>query len=152
MNVARRHRLFRAHLIGGMLCVVALLAQTAQPASAGVVTCRADPIVVLMDGTVVRMSVTIAMHPRLVQEIVYTLYVPRGSVVREIVYTGGPLADKERVVLIDSLDKHRYVTDTLVRGRSGRATIAYTGVNGTRAFAKGLTNQRLRIRLHLIKT
>ena len=78
--------------------------------------CRGDPIVVLSDKRVVRMTVEVAVGAEDVDVIVYTLRVPRGVTAKEIVYTGGALSDKERITIVDDqAGPNLYTTTTIVQ-------------------------------------
>jgi hypothetical protein len=83
-------------LLVGIILNVCLLLE----ASAGLRVCRADPIVWLSNGTKVTMTASIAADASQVKLITYTVHAPRGLSVRSIVYTGGALKDKERVVVL----------------------------------------------------
>ncbi len=77
--------------------------------------CRGDPIVVLTDKRVLRLTVEVAAFAEEVDEVVYTLHVPRGVQAKQITYTGGELGKKERVEIIaDVDDENTYLTTTLV--------------------------------------
>ncbi len=85
-------------------------------AYARVRVCRGDPIVVLTDKRVVRMTVEIAAFADEIDSVVYTLHVPRGVEAKQITYTGGELGKKERVEIIDDLvDVDAYMTTLLVQ-------------------------------------
>jgi hypothetical protein len=72
----------------------------APSASAAVSGCRTDPKVWLSDGTKLTMIASVAADPNQVRMITYTVHVPRGLSVSQILYTGGALAGKERVVVL----------------------------------------------------
>jgi hypothetical protein len=59
-----------------------------------------DPVVWLSDGTIVAMSASIRADAQHVRMVTYILQVPQGVRVLRVVYTGGVLKDKERVVVV----------------------------------------------------
>jgi hypothetical protein len=87
-------------LLRALALVITCVGLSAMPASAAVSGCRADPIVWLSNGTSLRMTVSIAADVSQVQMITYTVHAPRGLTVKSIVYTGGALQAKERVVML----------------------------------------------------
>jgi hypothetical protein len=91
-------RLLRAlALVLSCLCLTITVAPPT--ASAAVSGCRADPIAWLSNETRLAMTVSIAADPSQVQMITYTVHAPRGLATKSIVYTGGALQAKERVVM-----------------------------------------------------
>jgi hypothetical protein len=83
-------------LLVGMLLSAAL----AQQVTAGMRACRADPIVWLSNGAKVTMKARIAADASQVKLITYTVHAPRGLSLTHIVYTGGALKGKERVIML----------------------------------------------------
>jgi hypothetical protein len=69
-------------------------------ASAAIRICRGDPIVWLSNGTRIGMTTSIATDASQVKMVTYTVHAPRGLALSKVVYTGGPLANKERVVVL----------------------------------------------------
>ncbi len=97
-----------------ILIGLTFLPSWSEGALAGVRVCRLDPIVVLSDGRVVRMTAEIAASADDVDIVVYTLHVPTGVEATRVTYTGGALAQKERVDIVDDLgDTNAYVTKTI---------------------------------------
>jgi hypothetical protein len=116
--------------------VITCLGLSALPASAAVSGCRADPIVWLSNGTKLTMTASIAADPSQVQMITYTLHAPRGLTVKQIVYTGGVLQAKERVVML--FDRASgYVIETRVDMGKTVASVTATAAVGytTRALS-----------------
>jgi hypothetical protein len=87
-------------MIGGLLLGLLLSLQGTEEAAALVRACRGDPIVWLSNGTKVTMIASIAADASQVKMVTYTLHAPRGTSVNKIVYTGGALSGKERVIVL----------------------------------------------------
>src|SRR4051794_29529093 len=62
--------------------------------------CRADPIVWLSNGTKITVTASSTAAASAVKMLTYTLHVPRGVKVTKVLYTGGVLKAKERVVVV----------------------------------------------------
>jgi hypothetical protein len=134
----RRYALVAYLLIG--------LIWSISPAAAGLGSCRADPIVFLSNGEQVRMTVAVDTDADDVQQITYTLHAPVGTSITKIVYTGGPLQDKEQVLFYADQPENSYITDTIVASASGDVTVlASTFITGTFASVSGMTNEHLRL-------
>jgi hypothetical protein len=71
-----------------------------QEADAAIRACRADPLVWLSNGTTLTIAASITADASQVKLITYTVHAPRGLTVSQVVYTGGPLQDKERVNVV----------------------------------------------------
>ena len=110
-------------LILAVLALSALVLIGSPPVAARVIGCRADPIVLLSNGKIVRMTAQVDTAARNVRRITYTLHAPEGTSVRRIIYPGGALKSKERVVFIADLPANRYRSETLVDVRSGRVAV-----------------------------
>lgn len=129
-------------------------------ALARVRVCRADPIVVLSDNRVVRMTVEVAAGAEDVDVIVYTLRVPRGVTAKQITYTGGELGKKERVnIVADQAGPALYSTTTIVQTsaasqavRQSPAAVKVTSQVGDRpqSFA-GKSDQPITLNFNLSK-
>jgi hypothetical protein len=87
-------------MIGGFLLGLLASMLGAEQAAAVVKGCRGDPIVWLSNGTKITMTARIAAPASQVKSVTYTIHAPRGASVNKIVYTGGVLKDKERVVVV----------------------------------------------------
>jgi hypothetical protein len=118
-------------LLVGIILNVCLLLEV----SAGLRACRGDPIVWLSNGAKVTITANIAADASQVKLITYTVHAPRSLSVRSVVYTGGALQDKERVVvLFDRTSGYQIeVVTTLV------STVAPVTINA----AVGYTRQAL---------
>ena len=107
--------------------------------------CRADPIVVLTNGTQIRMTASVQSDASLVQRITYVLHAPVGSVVHHIVYTGGALGSKETVQFYADKAGRRFTTETTVQmtdsRNCGRAFTAESSVSGQGGQASGSYSQ-----------
>jgi hypothetical protein len=114
---------------------------------AGIVSCRADPIVWLSDGESVRMTSEIGAQAATVRAITYTLHVPAGVTATKIVYTGGVLQSKERVVLVADQLPHTYVMDTLVDSHASASVNATSAMTSNRHTVSGKSRQHLIINL-----
>ncbi len=125
----------RASVARGGLRAVGLLAGAGVPrpptAHADSVGCRADPAVLLSDGTVVDLSATIAVDAANVQEVAYALPIPVGVGVVGWATTGDALGAREtlRVARADALGV--YDADTVVTtGTPGVGVVARVLVAG----------------------
>jgi hypothetical protein len=107
-------------LILSLLLAAVLAVGVAGPHSAlaGRSGCRADPLVVLLDGSTVQIVSSIGTDINDVQHIEYTVHVPVGSRVVAIVYTDSILGIHEHLSVVADLSPGQYTTDTVV----------YTGV------------------------
>jgi hypothetical protein len=94
----RRVRL--ALTISSILLGLLLSLQGVEQAAALVRACRGDPIVWLSNGTKVTMIASIAADASQVKMVTYTLHAPRGASVTKVLYTGGVLQGKERVIVL----------------------------------------------------
>jgi hypothetical protein len=93
------HRRFHSLLSVILMFFLGLVVE-APSVSAAVSGCRGDPIVWLSNGTKLTMIASIAADASQVTMITYTVHAPRGLSVNQVVYTGGVLAGKERVVVL----------------------------------------------------
>jgi hypothetical protein len=84
----------------GLLIGLLLSLLATGSASAAFKGCRGDPKVWLSNGVKLTMTASIAADASQVKMVTYTVHVPRGLKVEKIVYTGGALTDKERVVMV----------------------------------------------------
>jgi hypothetical protein len=76
--------------------------------------CRADPILILADGTQLRLTATIESEAPHIRQITYAIHLPRGSVVSRVVLTGGPLTGKEVVAVTADQAARVFTTETEV--------------------------------------
>jgi hypothetical protein len=136
--LVRRYALVASFLIGLIGCI--------SPAAAGLGSCRADPIVMLSNGEQVRMTVAVDTDAAAVQQITYTLHAPVGTSITQIIYTGGPLQDKEQVLFYADRPENSYTTDTIVTSPISNVTVlTSTFLTNTFASVSGMTNQHLRL-------
>lgn len=99
------------------LFVSAMLLIGVAPSSvhAAIKGCRADPIAVLSDGSVLRLAVTIEADPSDVDAIQYTIHAPRGTTIKRVVFSRQPkLSSREHVTYIDDAPANTYITETVV--------------------------------------
>jgi hypothetical protein len=86
--------------------------------------CRADPIVVLSDGSVLRLAVAIDANPSDVAAIHYTIHGPHGTSIETLVFTQQPKIRKlEHVVYIDDAPANTYITETVVMTHGGQVRV-----------------------------
>src|SRR4051794_12296378 len=84
-----------------LLCVLLVWVGLSTPSAfAAAGGCRSDPIVWLSNGAKVTMVASSTASASTVKLITYTVHVPRGVRMTKVVYTGGVLKDKERVVVV----------------------------------------------------
>lgn len=112
--------------------------------------CRGDPIVRLSNGQQIQMTVEVAADASDVQEVRYTVHAPVGTSITRVIYTGGPLASKERVVFYDDLPSHHYSTETLVYllGKETQVS-AKTAMRNRIERVSGLTGEPLVVKIRL---
>jgi hypothetical protein len=126
------HRRWRTIVVLALLACAILGANFMQEASAAIRICRGDPRVWLSNGTQIAMTATIGADASQVKLITYTVHVPRGLSVTKVVYTGGALANKERVVvLFDRTSGYQIEAVTTLVGTVASVTIDAT-VNTTK--------------------
>jgi hypothetical protein len=104
----------------GALALALLISWSIDSAYAIIRACRTDPIIWFSNGAKLQVAASIAASSDEVESITYTLHVARGLSVDKIVYTGGALKDKERVVVVFDR-KSGYQIDTTVALASGSA-------------------------------
>ena len=92
------------------------------------------------------MTVAVDSDAADVQLITYTLHAPVGTSIIKVVYTGGPLQDKEQVLFYADRPANSYITDTVVTSASSDVSVlASTFLTGTFASVSGMTNEHLRL-------
>lgn len=101
-------------LVAGTLGLLAFIGLTV-PAFAGLSVCRADPILVLTDGTQLQLTASISSDPSVVQQITYTVHAPQGTALRQVTYTGGALLGKETVAFYADQAARSFTMATTVR-------------------------------------
>jgi hypothetical protein len=118
----------RVLIVATLLATLSVIAVTTEATLASRSGCRTDPVVLLTDGTTIEMEAAIGVPVAEVQSVIYTLHAPEGSRVLSIVYTGGLLGVREKVVFYDDAPPGVYTSDTFV-STAGRASVeAYTRV------------------------
>src|SRR4029450_522865 len=96
----QRRRVRRLLMISSVLFGLLLSFQSVEDAAAIVRGCRGDPKVWLSNGTKVTMTASIAAAASQINRVTYILHVPYGVAVNHVLYTGGVLKDKERVIVV----------------------------------------------------
>ena len=149
MDVRRRPAAWRWLLVG-VTCLLGLVAVTPRPATAAIVACRTDPIVLLSNGMVVRVTVKIADTADNVEHITYVLRAPRGTRVVNLVYTGGALLGKETLIFVADQRRGRYVAATHVETVAGIVPVrTFMQVNSFKASATGTSASKLVTQIQL---
>jgi hypothetical protein len=111
-------------------------------ASAAIRICRGDPRIWLSNGTQIAMTASIAADASQVKLITYTVHAPRGLSVSKIMYTGGALANKERVVvLFDRTSGYQIETVTDLIGMVAPVTIVAMVKTTMRSFTAPSTTK-----------
>jgi hypothetical protein len=120
-------RLIQLFAIMGILLVL-----TATPASAALARCRVDPIFILSNGDSVAVTSEVFTDPSRISYITYTLHVPPGVTVKQVIHTAQGLGIKEVYRVYQNSPAGVYSTDTVVTtsGLSKVAVIVYTRLNG----------------------
>jgi hypothetical protein len=132
-----------------LLAMLLALGFISSTASAGLDACRADPLIVLSDGSRISVSVRINTSAEDIQQVEYVLHVPRGLSIQKIVYTGGALRDKERVTLIADNPPGVFITETTVTAEvvNARVSVWMRLSGGVSSTVSGFVNERLLIQL-----
>ncbi len=147
---ARRSSIHGAAAIA-LLVLLALSLLPTHPAFAGFVACRADPIVWLSNGQSIQITATINAAESDVSTIVYTVHVPVGTTITRVVYNGGGLGRKERVILVDDQAPNQYWTDTVVDTKpTPVGVLAISSMGGSNFGAdSGYNSEHLIVSFHL---
>lgn len=93
-------------------------------ASASVGLCRTDPIVMLSNGVTMRLTTGVNDASSDVQSVLYTVALPAGVSINQVVYTGGALGGKESVVAQTANDGSAYNTTVLVTTGASNVQVA----------------------------
>lgn len=119
-------RLIQLFAILGILLVL-----TATPASAALARCRVDPIFILSNGDSVAVTSEVFTEPYRISYITYTLHVPAGVTVKQVVHTAQGLGIKEVYKVYQTSPAGVYTSDTVVTtsGLSRVAVTVYTRLN-----------------------
>lgn len=134
----------RLRLVEISLLVIACVLFVPSSSFAAISGCRGDPIVWLSNGQMVQMAAIAEAPAANVRRIVYTLHAPRGLSVSKIVYTGGALQSKEKVVFAADLDAGTYSTDTLVETKSRHVRVtAITHIGSQKSSLAGTSGKHL---------
>jgi hypothetical protein len=133
----------RARLLRSLLCACAVggglqaLARTQPVAHASVGPCATDPLFIFSNGTELDVDTVIADISADVQQVVFTIHVPRGT--QLVAYVAGALGAKESWSVLADQAPDNYETVTFVHdptpGIPVQATTTVTDVIGTSATA-----------------
>ena len=120
-------RLIQLFAILGILLVL-----TVTPASAALARCRVDPIFILSNGDSVAVTSDVFTDPSKISYITYTLHVPAGVTVKQVIHTARGLGIKEVYKVYQDSPAGVYTTDTVVTTSSLTkvAVTVYTRLNG----------------------
>ena len=116
-----------------LILVMILFTLPATQASAALVRCRTDPIFKLSNGDILTVTLDLGTAEANVRSVVYTLYVPVGVTVKQVVYTDGGIGKKETYKVYQNSPAKTYTTDTVVTTVNSAGpvdVIAYTRLNG----------------------
>src|SRR5688572_31539218 len=105
----KTNRLLRLFIL-----IVILFALPVTQASAALVRCRTDPIFRLSNGDILTVTVDVGRPEPNIESIIYTLYVPPGVTVKQVVYTHGSIAKKETYKVFHISTAKTYTIDTVV--------------------------------------
>ena len=121
----------------------------ASPADAAFMSCRADPIVFLSDGTKITITAQVATNASNVQQVQYTLHVPLGNSVDRIIFTAGGLGKKESVTVYADSAPGTYVSDTVVTTKGDSVQVQAKTTLGGRVLgvATGYSKEHLIVSL-----
>lgn len=130
------------------ILVMILFALPVTQVSAGLVRCRTDPIFRLSNGDILTVTLDIGTAEANVRSVIYTLYVPAGVTVKQVVYTDGGIGEEESYQVYENSPANTYTTDTVVTtlDLAGLVDVtAYTRLNGvnTVVSASGYNSQHL---------
>lgn len=114
-------------------------------AQVGARNCQANLVVYLQDGSTITLTTQIATDTAYVQKIQYTLHVPRGAALKEVVNTPGELGKHETVTVVADNDPGIFTSSTLVRVIATQVPVTTTLAvqGGYSALVRGYTNQSL---------
>ena len=107
--------------------------------------CQADPVVYLQDGSEITLTTQISTDVAYVSRIHYTLHVPRGAALQEVVKTPGELGKHETVDVVADNEPGIFTSSTLVRVIATHVpvTTTLTVKNDHPVLVRGYTNQSL---------
>jgi hypothetical protein len=114
--------------MGAVILTSALLAGPLMPRHVDAMysSCRSDPKVYLSDGSVVTLTATIQDDATNVKSVEYTLHAPVWTTITNVVYTGGPFANKESLQFHADNQPGTYDSDTLVSTAASNVSVTAT--------------------------
>jgi hypothetical protein len=130
-DVIRRRR-FRRLGIAALLTVVGILPLIPTGVSAEISACRDDPIITLSNGVTIQLDTSIGDAVTDVNQVSYTVAVPRGVTVSSVTHVGDPqLTSKETVQVYSVSRPGQYASYTVVStGASGAPVTVSMQVSG----------------------
>jgi hypothetical protein len=102
------------HFIRLLILMAAVLALPIIQASAALLHCRTDPIFKLSNGDVVNVTLDISTDAINVRNVTYTLHVPAGVAVKQVIYTAGGIGTKEMYKVYQDSPNKTYTADIVV--------------------------------------
>jgi hypothetical protein len=142
--MSSRHLLAKASVL--IVLIVSIL--FAEPASAAIRTCRADPIILLSNGEVIQTGATIQTDLKNVRQIEYTIHLPVGVRAIAVIHTSGRLREKEVVKFVNDLPPYHYTTGTRISTAVANVqSVAYTRVLSRSGSAVGISGEHLIIQI-----
>lgn len=123
----------------------AFLSGSVHAAAAG---CRTDPIVKLIGGKSLKLTVVAGTSAKNISLIEYTVHLPAGSQVKKIVYTGGKFKNKETVTVLYDAAPNTYALETIVHASKTAATTVKMALRSRKTSANGLTDELLSLTLN----
>ena len=112
-----------------------ILALTTTPASAALARCRVDPIFILSNGDSVAVTSDVFTDSFRISYITYTLHVPAGVTVKQVVHTALGQRIKEIYKVYQDSPAGTYTTDTVVTSSTLAPKVAVTVYTRLNAFA-----------------
>ncbi|MBI5030804.1 MAG: hypothetical protein HZB51_09775 [Chloroflexi bacterium] len=138
----------QGRIIVGMLALaLALLVLLPATASARFSSCRSDPIVYLSDGSVIVVTLDIATDVTDVEEIKYSIHVPKNVTLTNVIHTPFPgFTGKEKFEFKDDTKPGEYRTESEARTYTKKIEVTVTSSldNDTKVLT-GLSGQTLKV-------
>lgn len=138
---------FGARLAALFVLVFLALGWSDTSALASAVGCRGDPLIIFKRGQTLQMIIRISVPAAQVDFIEYTVHVPPNAKIKQIVYTGKKLRDKESVVIVYDAPPKTFVVDAIVHTQADanvRLIAKYKNRSGS---ARGRNEQLLTVPL-----
>jgi hypothetical protein len=97
-----------------VFAVILLIASSTLPVAAMLAKCRTDPIFVLSNGDILKVTLDISTDATNVRNLTYIVHVPAGVTVKNVAYTAGGLGFREIYKVYQDSPAKTYTTDTMV--------------------------------------